>query len=133
MPASNKMLRNRQQKANVAAGIGDESGRIVRTKDANVMAKCTICQHELRMTKANVEALQHSQSKHPTSTFETCFPGQTYVDKNAASPAQAGGKLDLDKVRAQAREARNVAEGGVPKAEKKKKKKEDLSFLDASL
>jgi hypothetical protein len=28
------------------------------------------------MTKKNVEAKSHFESKHPTSTFAICFPGQ---------------------------------------------------------
>eukprot|EP00601_Ochromonadales_sp_CCMP2298_P009567 CAMPEP_0173253536 /NCGR_PEP_ID=MMETSP1142-20121109/21381_1 /TAXON_ID=483371 /ORGANISM="non described non described, Strain CCMP2298" /LENGTH=95 /DNA_ID=CAMNT_0014186789 /DNA_START=17 /DNA_END=304 /DNA_ORIENTATION=- len=50
-----------------------------------------------------------------------------------AAGAEAGGpKLDKDKIRADAAEARSIAQGGVPKSMKGKATgKEDLSFLDA--
>ena len=57
----------------------------------------------------------------------------------AAEEEAAGPKMDKDKVRADAAYQRHLAEGGAPKGEvgtdgkKKKKKKEDLSFLDDAI
>lgn len=51
MPGSNKTERNRALKANRAAGIGDEMGRIVRVKDPGVILICTVCKAELKCTK----------------------------------------------------------------------------------
>jgi hypothetical protein len=137
MPGSSKILKNRQHAANRAAGIGDAQGRIVKEKTANTMAKCSICQLELRMTKKNVEAQQHVQSKHPTSSWETCFPGQTKPEAGSAfsGKPEGGQKLDIDRIRAEAAEAKSIAEGGESKAEKakKKKKQEDFSFLDDAM
>jgi hypothetical protein len=136
MPGSSKVLKNRQQAKNRAEGIGDAQGRIVKEKAAMTMASCAICQIMLRMTLKNIEAQQHVSSKHPQATWDTCFPGQPDPAKAAAaakaSDAKPGPKPDLDLIRAQAAEARSVAEGGLTKEEKKKKKKkkEDLSFLD---
>lgn len=78
MPASKKTLRNQQQQKNKAAGIGDEKGRLPsQTKDANVMAACTICKQSIRMIKKNSQAAAHVQSKHSGKNFEECFPGFT--------------------------------------------------------
>ena len=54
MPGSNKTERNRILKANRAAGIGDEMGRIVRVKDPGVTLVCTICKAELKCTKVSM-------------------------------------------------------------------------------
>ena len=49
MPASGKMLKNKAQRDNRAAGIGDEQGRLPsRVKAPNVNLKCTQCQQEIR-------------------------------------------------------------------------------------
>jgi hypothetical protein len=127
-------MKNRQQAANRAAGIGDAEGRVVREKAANVMQPCALCQLPLRMTTRNVEAAQHVSSKHSSSTWEQCFPGHPNPNAVAEKAAKAEGpKKDLDFIRAQAAEAKSIAEGGTPKSEKKKKKKDDLSFLDAAV
>ena len=140
MPASGKMLKSREQAANRAAGIGDEQGRLpARIKAAEVMANCTICSGTIRMTKKNIEAKAHFDSRHPTSTFSICFPGQ--FDPTVAPAAGAtmdgleegaGKKIDIDAVRGEAARARSLAEGGEDKT-KPKPKKADLSFLDAAL
>merc|ERR1711972_1160954 len=78
MPASKKTLRNQQQKKNRQAGIGDAQGRIASsTKEANVMATCTVCRMQLRMIKNNKQAAVHVTSKHPGKAFGECFPGFT--------------------------------------------------------
>jgi hypothetical protein len=49
MPASGKMLKNKAQRENRLAGIGDEQGRLPsRVKAPNVMIKCTQCSQEIR-------------------------------------------------------------------------------------
>jgi len=42
MPESNKAEKRRIQKANKAAGIGDENGRLVRVKDPPKMAQVCV-------------------------------------------------------------------------------------------
>lgn len=116
------------------------SGRLPsQVKKAEVMASCTICLIAIRMTKTNTEAKMHVGSRHAGTTFAECFPGQFDPTTTAAVAAAAeapsgGGKLDIDRIRAEAREKKSIAEGGVPKSEKKKvtKKKEDLSHLFAA-
>eukprot|EP01038_Epipyxis_sp_PR26KG_P007636 gene7636-10395_t len=121
MPASGKMLKSRQQAANRAAGIGDEQGRLPsRVKAAEVLAKCTVCSQELRMTKKNVEAQAHAESKHPTFTFAACWPGQfdpTVVDTSSS--------MIVDDT--------TTSAAPVVVAPPKKKPAADLSFLDAAL
>lgn len=123
------MLKSRQQAANRAAGIGDENGRLPSCiKKPEVMLKCTMCGQEIRATKTNTEAKAHWDSKHPTTTFAGCFPG-AFDPTVAAAPAavdaatksMAGLKVD------------GAADGASAEPEKPKKKKEDLSFLDAAL
>lgn len=117
MPASGKMLKSRQQAANRAAGIGDEQGRLPsRVKAAAVMANCTQCMTEIKMTKTNTEAKTHWEARHPACTFATCFPGQ--FDPTVAPVPVVGG-------------------GGESKTggttTKKAAKTNDLSFLDDAL
>jgi ribosomal protein L34E len=90
MPESHKAEKRRVQKANRAAGIGDEAGRIQRVKDAAPMAKCTVCQAELRITKSNTELNMHATGKH-AKTVEECFPG---ADKIAEEMSKNGKKVD---------------------------------------
>lgn len=136
MPGSEKILQNRQRAANRAAGIGDKDGKLSHLqKKAEIMLKCTVCSAEIRATKRNIEAGAHATSKHPTMTFLDCFPGATLpegADGNKCPPAKA--KIDVDKVRSEAAEAKSIAEGGVPKSDKKKnkKKKDDLSAMFAA-
>lgn len=74
------------------------------------------------MTKKNVEAKSHFESKHPTSTFATCFPGQVdptvpgFMADESASKSSSGSS------------SAPKGEGGTTK-----KKTEDLSFLDSAL
>jgi len=78
MPASKKDLKKLKQKQNVAAGIGDEKGRLPsNNKAGNVMADCTICKQSIRMVKKNEQAKQHVENKHSGKAFEVCFPGFT--------------------------------------------------------
>jgi ribosomal protein L34E len=78
MPASKKDLRAQKQKKNVAAGIGDEKGRIAsHVKEPQVMAACTICKQQIRMIKKNEQARVHVESKHSGKAFDVCFPGFT--------------------------------------------------------
>jgi hypothetical protein len=74
------------------------------------------------------------RTNNTVGSFEGCFPGQTFALKTGESNL-AKPKIDVDKVRADAREAKSIAEGGVAKDQKAapKKKKVDLSFLDAAL
>lgn len=89
-------------------------------KAAEVMLKCTQCQTEIRATKKNIEAMTHFQSRHPTSTWSTCFPGTPdpsipVVESNTGESSSSSGA---------------PAAAAAPK---KKKPTEDLSFLDSAL
>ena len=122
MPASHKMLKNKEQKANRALGVGDEQGRMPsRVKVAETMGRCSICSTEIRMTKKNIEARAHYDSRHPTSTFAICFPGHF-------DPTIAVAVVEVEK-EAAGEVAAKPAAPVVPK----KKPAQDLSFLDAAL
>lgn len=118
------MLKNKEQKANREAGLGDEQGRMpARVKAAEQMGRCSICSSEIRMTKKNIEAKAHFESRHPTSTFAILFPGHfdpTVPGAVEAAEAPVGG--------AAAYSATNKPPGA-----KKVKPADDLSFLDAAL
>lgn len=127
MPASGKMLRSRQQAENRANGIGDEQGRLPsRVKPAEVMIKCSVCGQEIRATKTNVEAKTHWDSRHPTTTFAACFVGA--FDPTAVAAPAATASASANPV-----PEMSGLKIAAPAAEKKKKPKEDLSFLDAAL
>ena len=122
MPASHKMLKNKEQKANRALGVGDEQGRMPsRVKVAETMGRCSICSTEIRMTKKNIEARAHYDSRHPTSTFAICFPGHFDPTIAVVEPEKEAGIV--------ADVAVKPAAPVVPK----KKPAQDLSFLDAAL
>lgn len=82
MPESNAAKVRRHQKQNRLNGIGDENGRLIRQKEPPKISKCTICQHELKITKTNTEIIAHSVSKHNQSDIEICFPGATQTAKD---------------------------------------------------
>lgn len=139
MPASKKMLKNKEQKANREAGIGDAQGRKPsQVKKAEVSASCTKCMTAIRMTKTNTEAKMHVESKHTGVLFSECFPGQYDPTVAVAAPPQTSeeSKLDIDRIKAEARDRIGVAEGtvitGANDEKKKKKGKEDLSHLFAA-
>jgi hypothetical protein len=132
MPVSGKMLKAREQKANREAGIGDENGRKNHKEvRETVKANCTVCMTAIIMSKSNTDAKVHWSSKHASTTFAACFPGQfdPTVAVAASSTDTAGGKQDIDFIRAEAKKKKAIAEGGGPK----KAKSKDLSFLDAAL
>uniref|UniRef100_A0A7S4N5C1 Uncharacterized protein n=1 Tax=Odontella aurita TaxID=265563 RepID=A0A7S4N5C1_9STRA len=117
MPESNKAAKRRIQKANRKAGIGDETGRLVRVKDAPKMATCTICQFEMKITKTNTELTAHATSKHG-KTLDECFPGAAKIaaEMLAAVPRKGG-------------KSGGGGGGGITKAEKKKKATAGLDDL----
>jgi hypothetical protein len=107
MPESNAAAKKRQQKANRAAGIGDDQGRMVRVKDAPTLIKCTVCQQEMKITKTNTEPSAHATSKH-SITLEECFPGATEAAAELVASTAKGGKV-------------TGGAGGITKAEAKAK------------
>lgn len=114
MPESNKAARKRIQKANRAAGIGDENGRLVRVKDPPKKTVCTVCQQEMTITKTNTELKIHSESKHG-KTIDDCFPGASAVAAELLAAVSKGSKTTT-----------GGGGGG-------KKKKQDAAGLDALL
>ena len=141
MPESGKMRKNREHAANRAAGLGkcyrvtvfpntlsshviinystgDASGRLPsRVKAETVVINCAQCMMPIRMSKSNADARLHVESKHPTATFASCFPGQ--FDPTVAVAAAPV---------IQATTTATIAPKPKPKA-----KSDDLSFLDAAL
>ncbi len=73
----------------------------------------------IRMSKSNTDARLHCESKHPTTTFASCFPGQF----DPTAPVTA----------AVAAPAQTTAVAAAVTAPKPKAKASDLSFLDAAL
>ena len=114
MPEGHKAERARARKQNIAAGIGDESGRIVRVKAAVNLSKCVHCQKELTITKSNTELKVHSENKH-NMCIEACFPGAEAI------------AADLQKVAGKGKESKALP----AKGKKKKESKEDLDALFA--
>ena len=114
MPEGHKAERARARKQNIAAGIGDENGRIVRVKAAAPVSKCIHCQKELTITKSNTELKVHSENKHKMC-IEACFPGAEAI---AADLQKVGGKGKESKAQP-------------AKGKKKKESKEDLDALFA--
>lgn len=79
-------------KANRAAGVGDESGRMpARVKEGPKMMKCTVCASELKATKTNTELTAHADAKHGKGT-EDCFPGATKVAEELRAAVSGKGK-----------------------------------------
>lgn len=131
MPESNKAAKRRIQKANRAAGIGDEQGRIVREKEAPKMSKCTVCQQEMKITKTNTELTAHASSKHGKA-IEECFPGakETATEMVAALSGKGkgggGGKGGMTKTERKKKEAAGMDDmlsAGLSAGKKKKGKK----------
>ncbi len=83
--------------------------------------KCTNCGQEIRETKKNIEAKSHWESRHhPAFTFAQCFP--TAVVDPTVTPV--AGAVDASATASTTTSAPAAAP---------KKKKEDLSFLNAAL
>ncbi len=92
MPESHKAERRRQLKQNVAAGIGDDNGRIPpRVKAEAQMARCAECQCELKITKTNTELKLHSENKHG-KTIDICFPEAEAISAEMRQSSASGGK-----------------------------------------
>ena len=91
MPEGHKAERKRQQKQNIAAGIGDENGRIPhRIKADAQMVKCADCQQEMKITKTNTELKMHAENKHG-KTLAVCFPEAEGIAKEMAAAVAGGG------------------------------------------
>ena len=96
MPASKKMLKAAQMKANRAAGLGDADGRMTRVKTSAPKIKCTICSVELLVTKTCTEMKSHSDKEG--KPLEECFPGAekqsaALVEKAAKGKGGKAGKV----------------------------------------
>lgn len=149
MPGSQKVLKAREQKKNREQGIGDAQGRIPhRVKVEKVQVACAQCQGTQRMTKTNSEARMHWESRHPSCTFEQCFPGQTYVPVASAVATATTTKpkpkpnsdISSDSITTSLADTTitdtndaPVSVFNAPVSKKKPKKVEDLSFLTAAL
>lgn len=119
MAGSKKTERNRVQKANRAAGIGDETGRIpARVKDAGTTIICLVCKAELKCTKSNTEMKNHALSKHGKANYEECFPGAEKVAAELLAKVTKGGAA-----------GGKGGGGGMTKAEKKKQLEGGLDDL----
>ena len=95
MPESHKAENARRKKQNIAAGIGDENGRIApRVKAEAKIARCIECQAELKITKTNTELKLHSENKHG-KTIDICFPGAEAISAEMKNSV-AGGKKGKD-------------------------------------
>jgi len=70
MPASKKDARKQKQKLNGGPLPHNQ-------KKEETAAVCTVCRASFRVTKRNVELVQHA-SKHAGKKFDECFPGQTH-------------------------------------------------------
>jgi hypothetical protein len=111
MPESNKGANARRLKANRAAGVGDETGRLPsRVKTEAIMICCEICKSELKVTKTNTELKLHAEGKHG-KTLEECFVGAEGHAKEIMARLEAGKKGVGGK----------GGGGGLTKAEQKKK------------
>lgn len=85
--------------------------------------KCTNCGQEIRETKKNIEAKSHWESRHhPAFTFAQCFP--TAIVDPTVTPVAAA---------VDASASSGTSSTSAPTAAAPKKKKEDLSFLNAAL
>ncbi|GMH92038.1 hypothetical protein TrST_g11919 [Triparma strigata] len=124
MPESHKAEKRRIQKANRAAGIGDEQGRIVRVKAAAVMSKCTICAVELKVTKTCTEIKQHAENKHGKTieeVFPDAMPAAEEMNAARATPAAAPGPTKKEKKKAAAGGLDDLLSAGLSAAPGKKK------------
>lgn len=91
MPESHKAERARVRKANKAAGLGDENGRMpARVKAEAIMGKCTICSQELKITKTNTELKRHAENKHGKA-LGFCFPDAEKIAGDLANKSVKGG------------------------------------------
>ena len=54
------------------------------------MARCTICQLELKITKTNTELKAHAEGKHG-KTLDECFPGAAAIAAELAAKPGKGG------------------------------------------
>jgi len=77
MPISHAQERRNQAKKDAKAGVvKDVTGKAKKAPEQVVT--CALCMLPLRVTKRNVEMVQHATAKHVGSTFEECWPGQTH-------------------------------------------------------
>ena len=130
MPESNKAAKRRIQKANREAGIGDESGRMVREKAAKEMVKCTVCGVDMAITKTCADMKSHAESKHD-STLEACFPGSEEKRKALVDALEAMKKGPKKKtIKAQTDLPPELA-AAMAGAKKKKKKKKPSALATA--
>ena len=79
------------------------------------MSQCTVCQHEMKITKTNTELKSHAEGKHG-KTLDECFPGAAAIA--AELVAAAGGKGS---------KGSTGSGNGMTKAERKKK---DAAAMD---
>ena len=83
------MLKKREQARDAANGVVRDDKILRKLATAKQDVNCRICGTVFKLTKKNVDARQHTESKHPGKPFAECFPDIIKAeadDKKAAAP-----------------------------------------------
>mmetsp|Transcript_13312 Transcript_13312/g.17781 ORF Transcript_13312/g.17781 Transcript_13312/m.17781 type:complete len:123 (+) Transcript_13312:65-433(+) len=101
MPQSNKALKRREQARDAKAGIVRNEMVLRKQAKAKPDVFCTVCGTSFKLTKRNVDARTHAESKHATKTFAECFPEVIKAEEeeklNAAGSGDASTKANSKK------------------------------------
>mmetsp|Transcript_36652 Transcript_36652/g.117556 ORF Transcript_36652/g.117556 Transcript_36652/m.117556 type:complete len:122 (-) Transcript_36652:1778-2143(-) len=74
MPLSGKMLKKREQARDAANGVVRSALEKRKMETAKKDVNCAICGTTFKLTKKNVDARMHAESRHADKSFAECFP-----------------------------------------------------------
>uniref|UniRef100_A0A7S2H271 At2g23090-like zinc-binding domain-containing protein n=2 Tax=Octactis speculum TaxID=3111310 RepID=A0A7S2H271_9STRA len=97
MPLGGKALKKREQARDAKAGIIRDAGALRKKATAKKEEKCLLCGTIFKITKKNADARIHSDSKHPTSSFEACFPEAAAYERELAAEVSAAAAAPAQK------------------------------------
>mmetsp|Transcript_18002 Transcript_18002/g.53539 ORF Transcript_18002/g.53539 Transcript_18002/m.53539 type:complete len:142 (-) Transcript_18002:15-440(-) len=90
MPLGGKALKRREQAKDAKNGIIRDELTLRKAANAKADVLCKLCATSFKLTKKNVDARTHAESKHPGKTFAECFPDCIKHEEMLAKPCAAG-------------------------------------------
>mmetsp|Transcript_649 Transcript_649/g.2355 ORF Transcript_649/g.2355 Transcript_649/m.2355 type:complete len:132 (-) Transcript_649:1005-1400(-) len=91
MPLGNKALKRREQATDAKNGVVRDALVLKKAATAKKDVKCAVCSTTFKLTKKNVDARAHADSKHPTRTFADCFAECVAFEAEEAGIGGGGG------------------------------------------
>mmetsp|Transcript_1512 Transcript_1512/g.2002 ORF Transcript_1512/g.2002 Transcript_1512/m.2002 type:complete len:81 (-) Transcript_1512:173-415(-) len=77
MPSGNGARAAQKRERNQAKAAKQTSAKSqLKSNEKALTIKCSVCMQTFLGTSSTKSLKEHSENRHPTKTFDECFPGQ---------------------------------------------------------